>query len=1526
MLESKASILMPLDVLALRLQAAGFVLSTPNRLDMQRIVANWDPPEKGSFRYLKYELAPVLCRNKEEQDKFYRIFDEYEADIKNDLWHQGLALKKNVQPPAPTVPQPWWARYAKIFIGVCVAVTLLLIGKVILNWPPTGHPALNISIQNSSLTKGYDLVGDTILLNGSLSNKADTAGYSIKWHLPDRTVYANWSPRWIARSSGVYTIKAVATNRKTGKQITDSTSVYALCEVPPIASITQIADSGSDRQTYRANVSNANEAQRLSYTYQWYVDGQPAGEGEGLAVAGRSNRDYSVRLHIDTHGAHCSADTLGASFEYAPAAQLVVEGSGSRLPKADIRWGNLTSSLLLLLGLPMVAGVGMYRFLLKKKRTEEAKKALEKSPEIVAPTTGPYLLHLPDTTGLITAQVEVAQLAEVLRKRHVTDVYNLHIPKTIRATIGKGGFPALRFVPRTQPGDYLVLLDVQQPDAHITHLFRYLVQQLQNEQVNLVLYTYNGEPRYFTNEALNHYLLSLDKLAALYPSNIMLLLGSTHGLLQTFDNSIKSWVKIEYRPWNTRIIFTPKPARDWGIREKMLFEAGFTVVPADYNAHVLVEDELNKLIDRQKLKRNIVPGTYKALSYNYQRWRQLEAYVQDVCLQNLHEFGHSCQPNHLLQWVAATAVYPAVSWNFTIALGMALEKAWKMPGNLVNFTNLLAISRIQWMNDGDLSDSLRVEMLYHLEERNEVIARETLIDLLQQTAEELPEKAAAKAELTNLRLTNTFVLHSRPHSHFVLDNHELEQLKEMVSKDQLDWATETYLNQDTNTILKDDTGNAASLHRWKQIWQKQDNETQAERKRQHRNQRLHQIAAITGAIGITLLAALGISGAAGWLQWQNPYRQVEFIISTPQDYETPLTTLAIKQGDNKYVQYVDASSNLVFDSLVAGENASITLTAGSKDFTADLEIDTARYHIVLMRQAAKKLRLSIHYYQSDSLAKILMANLGQYFTVKLVPEGAQIDTLRLISTSGVIASNLDIVKDALYSVGLGEPLWQASPQSASNDSSLSLYVTAPSITIVGPTVQPAALPIALYEIWVGQASQRLVTLDPLGKVLYYATEGKDAYGSYRIAETYQVQNDMYQIILNGNSEYRVAYASSIRSQQFSFAMCPMRFPTAEAARKATAEVCGPFYDMRLYYPQNSEIVYLPLQPQSLTPGEAAKLKKWSNLASVPNNNQAINGSMNWIRNTFWSRKSFGNFELTIAGLPQGIRNSQPKMRNSFNGGPFDRDYMQLFLSAPPTAKVPNCDITFYSVAEALKEKPEVICRIDLSKQDLTSLPIELRQFSNLQVINLGATRIPEREILDFKKRYPKVAVEFVISAPAPNQDNTNNNTPVAGETSLHTYNNFASIENSDVVFERRIAELFSGNAAGKKLKIVAYYSKNDDQSKMLLRNNSLQQEQMKQQKQQKQTKEANPNLPQQQQRQPQSAAPVVDETQANFLARDVKSRLTKLYSVLGKIDIAIETRYENTYGKAGKTADVLGIGFTRGEINFVKGTGTASAY
>ncbi|MEK7253797.1 MAG: carboxypeptidase-like regulatory domain-containing protein, partial [Bacteroidota bacterium] len=73
----------------------------------------------------------------------------------------------------------------------------------------------------------------------------------------------------------------------------------------------------------------------------------------------------------------------------------------------------------------------------------------------------------------------------------------------------------------------------------------------------------------------------------------------------------------------------------------------------------------------------------------------------------------------LYRWLCALAVYPKPEWSLTIAIGRAL-------GMETNYDNLLILSRIPWLQTGDLTQRLRKELLSDLDLEAEKLARETV--------------------------------------------------------------------------------------------------------------------------------------------------------------------------------------------------------------------------------------------------------------------------------------------------------------------------------------------------------------------------------------------------------------------------------------------------------------------------------------------------------------------------------------------------------------------------------------------------------------------------------------------------------------------------------------------------------------------------------------------------------------------------------------------------------------------------------
>ncbi|MBA2761618.1 MAG: hypothetical protein H0U39_06610, partial [Segetibacter sp.] len=93
--------------------------------------------------------------------------------------------------------------------------------------------------------------------------------------------------------------------------------------------------------------------------------------------------------------------------------------------------------------------------------------------------------------------------------------------------------------------------------------------------------------------------------------------------------------------------------------------------------------------------------------------------------------------------------------------------------------------------------------------------------------------------------------------------------------------------------------------------------------------------------------------------------------------------------------------------------------------------------------------------------------------------------------------------------------------------------------------------------------------------------------------------------------------------------------------------------------------------------------------------------------------------------------------------PFQRYYFTIKLEigrkklAEPTIE-PNCNKTFYSIAETQKEESHlIICKLDLSGAALLSVPPQVYTFTNLKELNFGTSSIAQDEIDKLRKALPK---------------------------------------------------------------------------------------------------------------------------------------------------------------------------------------------
>lgn len=395
---------------------------------------------------------------------------------------------------------------------------------------------------------------------------------------------------------------------------------------------------------------------------------------------------------------------------------------------------------LLLLGilLPLLL-VAWLQWNLKRKEKMSAAKAqriLEQFQGQGEPAEIPFRNH----DELIQDEKELLDVARRYKQRN-TDLSNyLNIPQTIASTIRAEGLLQPVWSSKTKPVEYLALIDKNKIKGQQVKLFEYLLKRFARNEVYLEKFYYLFDPDVCTNASFPTG-IHLSRLHDLYPNHILIMLGTGYQLIDRQYPSLREPLVQLLRKWEHWAICTPVSQADWDYRETILQKAAF-LFPADLKGQLLLFQVLRGEADYgEELARLEV---YRTKQVDMEDAGQLERYLND---------------RFLFQWLCATAVYPRIQWDVLVSIGKALQAA-HYPENEVGYSGLLKLLRISWMQEGSFPDHTRLELLKRLEPRNEKLARETTIRLMDEAATKMNENSFAFEELQMQRITDKFLLYA----------------------------------------------------------------------------------------------------------------------------------------------------------------------------------------------------------------------------------------------------------------------------------------------------------------------------------------------------------------------------------------------------------------------------------------------------------------------------------------------------------------------------------------------------------------------------------------------------------------------------------------------------------------------------------------------------------------------------------------------------------------------------------------------
>ena len=580
-------------------------------------------------------------------------------------------------------------------------------------------------------------MGDTLTYEGKVTEEMSWGDrLSYRWQIGNK-LYEGSSIQHVFDSAGTYDIQLQVIRKRLWKQrdttINFSQAIYPRPrpQAPTFTYLPKRASDGSQLLAFQADSVSSPDL-----VYRWQIADSVL-FGRTVEYPLEEARILSVTLTVYWPGQEdnptCQVSSsrsiqVGKPREGqddtpipAPAIEpLSSEGGNARwAPWLPWAWLALLAVLL--------GALRPFRRYMRRRRSLSRLKE-----QFQAGDQPPYTLPLPSQEHLVSPEHEIYSLADALRQRKRGLSDELDIVSSIRATVREAGLPHIRYQERSAPTAYLVLIDRQSTQDHQARLFGMLMKVLQEEDVQIENFYFDGDPRFCYAEAAHGEIplrLNLDQLYQRYGDRRLLIFADTEVVAHPTRARLSTWAEESLLRWGERIWLTPRPTAEWGYTDLLVYRT-FILLTADLSSQLqLVESLSNEQPDYFQL-RELARESQPAIEEDLYSLEGLRKYLGE----------------DLLQWVAATTVHPEPRWEVTLSIGKALDEAHCFSGThpLLSYEHLYRLSKIEWLQDGMLPNSLKRELAAILNKEVELYARTAVLTLLEEV--NLPDESFARQE------------------------------------------------------------------------------------------------------------------------------------------------------------------------------------------------------------------------------------------------------------------------------------------------------------------------------------------------------------------------------------------------------------------------------------------------------------------------------------------------------------------------------------------------------------------------------------------------------------------------------------------------------------------------------------------------------------------------------------------------------------------------------------------------------------
>ncbi|MBK6485802.1 MAG: PEGA domain-containing protein [Gemmatimonadetes bacterium] len=326
-------------------------------------------------------------------------------------------------------------------------------------------------------------------------------------------------------------------------------------------------------------------------------------------------------------------------------------------------------------------------------------------------------------------RVRALRLSTRLRRRHRQPSDELDVIGTVHATLRQGGVftPAFRQLQVTP--HYLALVDRTTLGDQQAALIDDLLDTLRNDEVLITRYYFDGDPRVCFPADRRDKPVSLSILTQRYPMHRLLLFGEARRFFHPVTGEREGWTD-DLKHWSSRVLLTPEVRDGWGWSEAAVARE-FPV----HHASALGVAEFALGVTAGTVGLGVgesdpgAPGgAYpRLLQQRPARWIERSSPPEEDVVEMLGQLEPYLGPEGM-SWLAACAVYPALSWRLTLNLGHALTA--ERGESELRADELMRLARLPWFRHATIPDWMRLRLLDHLTPAQERSVRRTLEGLL----------------------------------------------------------------------------------------------------------------------------------------------------------------------------------------------------------------------------------------------------------------------------------------------------------------------------------------------------------------------------------------------------------------------------------------------------------------------------------------------------------------------------------------------------------------------------------------------------------------------------------------------------------------------------------------------------------------------------------------------------------------------------------------------------------------------------